>query len=136
MLEAGRHEPMNAFAPWLYHTLYLNPQAYFAVAKLVPGTPCFFASEAPLVLVAKGEVEPTQEEYEVMERFLVGKRDEDARAQGVRGRVINLLRLGVFFQRGDYYHQSFPHGRFSFVAHDGERYTVFAFSDTRSKFDW
>ena len=120
MLDGGHRVPISIFAPWLYHTLYLNPAEYFAVAEPVPKTPCYSAPKAPHVLVAKGDVMPSEEACARMEAHLKKMDGVIALPKYIPGR------LDEWFPRGDDANQLLPRERFVFIAKDGNQYTLFS----------
>ena len=120
MWETGQRVPMATFAPWLYGALYVNPVEYFAVAESVAGTPCYATPKAPHVLVAKGDVVPSEEACARMVEHLKNVEKANALPKFVPGR------LEVMFPRSDDSHQLFPRNRFVFTAKDGKVYTIFS----------
>ena len=120
MLNEGHRYPLSVFAPWLYNALYVNPAEYFAVAEQVPGTPCYSTPKAPHVLVAKGDVRPSEEACALMEAQLKKLENINARPKYVPGR------LDVWFPLGDDSNQLLPYGRIVFTAKDGNTYTLFS----------
>ena len=120
MLEYGRTVPISSFAPWLYRSLYLNPSEYFAEAVPVPGTPCYMTPKAPRVLVAKGDVVPSEAESAVMEKQLQDNSQVPKLLSLVPGRIV------ASFSTRDDKRQWFATPRFVFTAKDGKVYTIFS----------
>jgi len=117
-IDTHHEKLMTIFAPWLYHTLYLNPEVFFAEAEAVPGTRCFFSPKAPRVLVAKGDVVPTEAESSAMKVRLTPPK-----------KVISKWipgRLYVLFKHEEDMEQNIPSSRFVFTAKDGKVYTIFS----------
>ena len=119
-LDLGHQKMMAAFAPWLYHTLYLEPAKFFAEAVSVEGAPCFFSEKAPNVLVAKGDVIPSEEECARMLNQLQSYRKAHAGPKYIPRRFLFM------FPQTDDTRQSFPSSRYVFTAKDGNRYTIFS----------
>ncbi|MGN0890273.1 MAG: DUF6056 family protein [Candidatus Spyradenecus sp.] len=126
-LETQHPAPMALFAPWLYQALNLAPETYFAVAEPVPGTPCFVAKAAPNVLVAPGEVVPTEAEAATIKAYLEAAPYAPVRSKYLPGR------FSVMFPQGDDVLQGFPADRFIFTANDGKRYTLFTLSNRKPR---
>jgi len=119
-LDLGHKEMMVTFAPWLYHALYLEPERFFEEAVPIPGTPCYFSAKAPRVLVAKGDVVPTEEECARMADQFASYGSSIVLPKYIPGRFFAM------FPKTDDALQSFPTPRFIFTAKDGKRYTIFA----------
>lgn len=124
-LETQHPASIAVFAPWLYQTLNLAPESYFAVAEPVAGTPCFVAKAAPNVLVAPGEVVPTEAEAAAIEAYLEAAPYAPVWPKYLPGR------FSVMFPQGDDVLQGFPADRFTFTARDGKRYTLFALAERK-----
>ncbi len=126
-LETQHTAPMAVFAPWLYQTLNQAPETYFAVTEPVAGTPCFVAKAAPNVLVAPGEVVPTEAEAVAITAYLEAAPYAPVRPKYLPGR------FSVMFPQGDDALQGFPADRFSFTACNGKRYTLFTLSNRKPR---
>jgi len=120
MLEYGGAAPMTSFSPWLYDSLYLEPEKFFAEAVPVSGTPCYMTPKAPRVLVAKGDVVPSEETCAIMAKQL----EENAKERKLPW-FVSARNVEGFSKREDR-RQWFAKPRFVFTAKDGKAYTIFS----------
>ena len=91
------------------------------------GTPCFVAKAAPNVLVAPGEVVPTEAEAVAITAYLEAAPYAPVRPKYLPGR------FSVMFPQGDDALQGFPADRFSFTACNGKRYTLFSLAERKPR---
>ncbi|HIV08977.1 MAG TPA: hypothetical protein IAC79_02540, partial [Candidatus Spyradenecus faecavium] len=119
-LDAGREEGLIVLTPWLYATLYRDPNAFFAEARELGASGLFVAPRAPRLVVMRGDAPLTPEQETTLRDYAA-----TAFPAPVGWRRFLPGRFGVMFPEEDRY-LGLPEDRVVIVAADGLPYTLLA----------
>lgn len=112
----------SVFPKSLYETIYLNPPAFFERASELGTSGLFVLPQAPRALVKRGTATFTAQQHETFMRHLTALSPPKTSWQ----RFIPGRMEAIFFPEHE--HLVLTRNPFTFVAKDGETYTLFACS--------
>lgn len=86
--ELGHSTPLTVLTPWLYETLYRNPERFFTKATRLGESGLYVAQQVPSVVVKRGEkvLNPAEDEALRVYRATYQKRQEEGIERFLPGR--------------------------------------------------